>query len=84
MLSKKLKIIDIVQKLKKNTISEQEGFKELNSILNPKVEHCYLCKKNGDDENIQNTSVKYPGGLPLNTLDIEYCDNCGTILNVDW
>lgn len=83
-INKKIKIIEIAQKLKNNSITEQEGFKEINDVLNPKIEHCYLCEQFGREEKIEKTSIEYPDGLPLDTLDITYCNTCGHILETDW
>jgi hypothetical protein len=83
-IDKKLKIIEISNKLKKDIITYGVACKELNNIINPKVENCWHCGKFENKQDIQETNCKYPNGLPLDTLDIKYCNTCGTIIDVEW
>lgn len=33
---------------------------------------------------LQEVRNKYPAGLPISTIEITYCQNCGQIHNVTW
>lgn len=70
--------------MKKNNISDEEGFAEINNILSPKNNYSCRCEKRGNKQDIRNTRCKYPDGLAIDTLDITYCETCGTVINVEW
>lgn len=78
--AKKIKIIELAQKLKKNVISLDECSNELNILLNSDDKTGNCC----DEKSITHTSCKYPNGMPLTTLEIDYCEMCFEVHNVTW
>lgn len=73
----KLKLIEICQRLKKNVISYEEAKDEINDI----DKNNYVCC---DNISLTDVKDKYPAGLPIESIEITYCENCGSIHDVVW
>ncbi len=73
----KIKLLEIAQQLKKDSISYQEAKEK---ILNLDKKEFICCS----NITIENTRCKYPNGLPLDTIEITYCSNCDRIHDIYW
>ena len=76
-IKNKIKLLEIAQQLKKDNISYDEA-KEQILTLDKKD---FICC---DNIIIENTRCKYPNGLPLDTIEINYCSSCDKIHDVSW
>jgi hypothetical protein len=76
-LKNKLKLIEIVQNLKKDLIDYDEAIRQISDIDKKEFICC-------DNIVIEETKCKYPNGLPLDTIEITYCSNCDRIHDVSW
>lgn len=73
----KIRLLQIAQELKKDNISYNEAKEQILKL----DEKQFICC---DSMEIENTKLKYPNGLPLETIEITYCSNCCKIHDVSW
>lgn len=73
----KIKLLEILQQLKKDNISYQEAKEQIRTLDKKELVCC-------DNMAVENTRCEYPNGLPLETIEIKYCSNCDKIQDVSW